>query len=356
MTRVGVIAKANGMSPLEAASYWAVRRDGRALSAREDAEFRRWLENPVNADAFADTVKAMNLFQPAITDDQNLNALRRAALSTRSPPHYFRYGLAAASLAAVAVVALGVQLPFQPVAHAPPAPNPPSNQRAAPASRFPGELTPVVYSTRTGERRDVRLPDGSTATLNTHTRITFNFGPSGRVVHLLTGQALFEVAHDASHPFTVQAGAWRTTALGTIFEVRLDGSRQRIVLARGKVSVARTGGDTVYLRPGQAAIVDGVGAPRVIQARLDEELSWRKGLIEFADESVGSAIAEINRYSRRHIEVAADGVADLHVSGVFKTGDPDGFVDALTKVLPIHATTTDQGAIRLSRSDQDPRP
>jgi transmembrane sensor len=43
-----------------------------------------------------------------------------------------------------------------------------------------------------------------------------------REVRLLKGQALFKVAKDPGRPFDVLAADERITALGTMFDVRLD--------------------------------------------------------------------------------------------------------------------------------------
>jgi transmembrane sensor len=60
---------------------------------------------------------------------------------------------------------------------------------------------PDQFQTKVGEQRSVLLADGSRVTLNTASRIEVRLQADQRVVQLLQGEALFEVAHDAQRPF-----------------------------------------------------------------------------------------------------------------------------------------------------------
>jgi transmembrane sensor len=143
-----------------------------------------------------------------------------------------------------------------------------------------------------------------------------------------------------------------------MFEVRVDPGRVNVVLIEGSVAVDRTPEATrafesvplvpTVLKPGEEFSV-ALGAPQHVgPVDIDRQLLWRDGFVEFDDEPLGAAVAEINRYSSRPITLDDDGVAALHLSGVFSTGAPDGFVDAVGAILPIESRTTPQGAIELS--------
>src|SRR5262249_48912221 len=56
------------------------------------------------------------------------------------------------------------------------------------------------YSTAVGEQRAFDLPDGSIVHLNTQSRLRVHFSAGGRDIRLLSGEALFRVAPDASRP------------------------------------------------------------------------------------------------------------------------------------------------------------
>ena len=54
-----------------------------------------------------------------------------------------------------------------------------------------------TYHTQVGEQRTVRLQDGSSVALNSRTRIAVKLTSAKRCITLESGEAYFEVAHDA---------------------------------------------------------------------------------------------------------------------------------------------------------------
>jgi len=350
-------SRTRGMSPTEAAAHWIVRQDSGALGADDSADFEQWRSDPVHADAYRKASGAMALFDFDAADDPNLRALRQAALDAAPAPRP-RYrlvgGLAIAASLAGVLALVGIEQNRAPL---PARPGPVVAAAGSGDTRIAAE--PSVYRTGVGERRTVRLPDGSNVTLNTNTRMVIAFSEGRRLIHLSRGQALFEVAHDANRPFTVEAADRQVTALGTIFEVRVDPGRVNVVLFRGRVVVDRVPdapGSSVdearitptILKPGQQFDVE-LGAPqKVVAVDMDRQLLWRNGFVEFDDETLGHAVAEMNRYASKPIVLNNDGVAALHVSGLFRTGSPDQFIDAIQGILPVTAKPNAQGGIELS--------
>ncbi|MFA6113250.1 MAG: FecR family protein [Sphingomonas sp.] len=354
------------MSPVEAAAHWLVRRDAHELSPSEEAEFDAWRADPVNADAYRRASGAMGLFDSDLGADPHLKALRQAALDAAPAPR--RRFQAVAALMAASLVGAITLVTIERSGTGPVVPaTRPATVAQAPVTPVvqPVRGTPTDYATGVGERRTVKLADGSTVTLNTRTRLTIAFTDGRRLVRLLRGQALFEVFHDRTRPFVVEAADRQVTALGTIFEVRVDPGRVNVVLIEGRVVVDRTPEAArafesaplapTLLKPGEEFSV-ALGAPqRVGSVDVDRQLLWRDGFVEFDDEPLGAAVAEINRYSSRPITLGDDGVASLHLSGVFSTGAPDRFVDAVGAILPIESKTTPQGGIELSLSSRAPK-
>ncbi|WP_204309887.1 FecR family protein, partial [Klebsiella michiganensis] len=72
------------------------------------------------------------------------------------------------------------------------------------------------YRTAAGERREVALTDGSKMILNGDTRVAMI---DARHAELIEGEALFEVRHDAAHPFIVKTGDVTLEDAGTVFNV-----------------------------------------------------------------------------------------------------------------------------------------
>jgi transmembrane sensor len=99
----------------------------------------------------------------------------------------------------------------------------------------------VSYSSNIGERKNIQLPDGSVAVLNSNSSIKFagDFNQNERSI-ILIGEAFFRVAKNPSKPFIVHSGAFSVTAAGTSFYVHARNKEKdyKVDLLEGKVRLA----------------------------------------------------------------------------------------------------------------------
>lgn len=328
----------------EEAARWLTRREAGELSAAEKAVFEQWVAaSPSHHQALERAAAALDaVSRHAAAAD--IMDMRQAALAASSQTRPMPWVLAAsAASVGVAVVALWIALSRVPE------PPHPSTAVAQSASR------PTHYATAIGERATISLPDGSTATLDTQSELEVAYTSEERGIHLLRGQALFEVAKHKLAPFQVYAGGRRITAVGTLFNVRLDGGRVRVALIEGKVRVAVQPADArlsdpagqITMNPGEV-LDTGLRFPasvRVADAR--RAASWRDGVAVFVDTPLAEIVAEMNRYSATPVVISDPGIGELRVSGVFKTGDPDRFADAVSSVFPISVDRESAGVVVL---------
>ena len=207
---------------------------------------------------------------------------------------------------------------------------------------------PPRYGTGIGQRLSVTMPDGSTATLNTNTRLQVAYDAHARRLVLERGQAVFHVAKGQPLPFEVVAGGRTITAHGTVFDVRLDRDAVAVALFEGKVSVSGgPGGRENALLPNQMLTASAAGT-RVTPIRSTEQLtSWQNGMIVFDDEPLSVAVAEINRYVRRPLVIGDAGLSSLRISGAFQSGDTKAFVEAMQLYFPVQADEPDPSRILL---------
>jgi transmembrane sensor len=70
-------------------------------------------------------------------------------------------------------------------------------------------------------------------------------------------------------------------------------------------------------------------------ATVSNALAWHDGAIVFDGVPLVQAIAELNRYTDTRLVVVDASIDDLRVGGRFRTGDVDGFLEALTKAFPV---------------------
>lgn len=231
---------------------------------------------------------------------------------------------------------------------------------------------PDVYRTQIGERRSFALADGSHVELDSATELQVRYSGHARELTLTRGQARFDVAHDIERPFSVTAGAEKVIALGTAFNVDLSGSKIVVTLIEGRVVVlpkraglslttlfdpgpppvahasAERARHGIELNAGQRLEFSANGsASNIAPANLERSNAWQSGQLIFDDAPLSAVVEQVNRYSRRPLILQDENAGRERVSGVFSTDDIDGFVDTLTRYLPIDAEARD-GAMYLS--------
>lgn len=294
-------------SRVKAAARWYAELQAADIEPGTWDAFRAWERDPLNAAAFRQIERSLD-----VLDRTSLAAAVSGRKALR-PAGRWTGVLTAAGV--LVVVGVGVLVSGR------------------------GATEPLVYATAVGEQRLVALQDGSSATLNTSTRIEVSYSAAERLVRLTGGQALFEVAA-GELPFVVEAADTRVRALGTQFEVFQTPQGQQVTLLEGVVTVRTSRGDGAQetrMAPGDRLLVSGGVAGPAEPVDLASALSWRSGVLQFRDVPLADAVAELNRYAEVQIELADPGLGAERLSGSFRVGDQDQFVSALVSFLPVRA-------------------
>ncbi|WP_455925909.1 FecR family protein [Pseudomonas putida] len=198
-----------------------------------------------------------------------------------------------------------------------------------------------------GTLRDVILADGSHVQLNLDSQLSFANYKDRRSVTLSKGEAYFEVQHDASHPFLVDAGKGQVRVTGTHFNVWTYRDEVMVTLTQGSVQV--TGdrsrpGLVAYLSPGMQAHFDPAHSlPTVSAAPLATALAWRDGKLILGDMTLSDALPQINRYLPSPVHLGDRATGQLRVGGIYDTQDIAALVNDLPKALPVYLTRNEEG-------------
>ncbi len=211
-----------------------------------------------------------------------------------------------------------------------------------------------LYRTKLGERRDILLADGSRIHLNTASTVEVSLRKDSRRIHLVRGEALFEVAHDPSRPFLVDAGAAKLRAVGTAFNVRIREAVVELTVTEGVVAVAENVAavrrvDARHVAAGDGAVIrGGAVAPTTLNPDLlRQRVAWQDGVIELDGETLSQAVDEFNRYRARPIIIGDPRLANLRVGGRFEVDEASKFLTAVEGSFPVQAITADDGSILL---------
>jgi transmembrane sensor len=333
------------------AADWLARREA-GLGVEEQAEFSRWL---LADSRHADVVKQLEaswrfLQKPRFTGQAE--AVERAVAARVAAGQRFRrrfiVGCALGGLAAAAALVLAL---------------PPAKPGHAPAGPVLASATVAVKP----ERRT--LPDGSVVEFNAGAEIAIHFTPERRDVQLLRGEAHFAVAKNAARPFVVTAGAVSVRAVGTAFDVRFAPEAVGVLVTEGRVAVERAGATApmaaaagpaepkpVYLGVGEHVTVPNavlaatpVAPSRVSEAEMTAALAWRGLRVEFTNTPLGEAVELFNRQNRVQLVLGDEGLADIRLSGIFWSDDPEGFSRLLESIASLRATRAADTRIVLHR-------
>jgi len=225
------------------------------------------------------------------------------------------------------------------------------------------------FHTDHGQRATFTLPDGSKVTLNTDSQLRTRAADGKRQVYLDRGQAFFRVAHDASHPFVVHAAGRTITAIGTAFDVRVEGKKLEVTLVEGKIrveapvppaSVSPTARrvEHVEVLPVVQATEMAAGSqlvaldPRGWTVRPTDtarETSWLAGRLMFENQTLATVAGEFARYSDQKIVFDDPALADERITGTFRSGDVGTFVRALEKYRIARVDSETDDAVRLAK-------
>jgi transmembrane sensor len=327
------------------AAAWITRLHGPNRTPEMEAGFRRWLgesaENRAEFEGLTDIWAAVGTLPaggaPRLerwehsAESRELQELRSRLREVPSRWGKIRVrratGLRAALLTAACVVVLGVAW----LRH----------NRVEP-----------TYATDVGEQRVVQLADKSRIWMNSETRVRIAFDNRQRQVELIRGEALFEVTGDAPRPFVVVVGGHRVTALGTSFVVRYESDHTAVTLVEGKVAIdsrdarpergvaapqpaVRTraaGASPWVLCAGQRLTFELAGTAKIDVPSLESVLAWRRGEVVLNDTPLEEAVVEMNHYDKTTLVLEGPALATLPVSGLYHTGDNEGFARALAKM------------------------
>jgi len=227
--------------------------------------------------------------------------------------------------------------------------------------------SPLVYTTSFGEKKTVWLADSTKVILNARSTLKTNadYGVNSREVYL-TGEALFDVTHNAQKPFVVNMNQFEVKVLGTLFNVKAypEDKIQETSLIRGKVQVIFKNGDnnSIYLNPNEKAIIpnkdDGGGiikikdgrdqplllAPTIAALTINSkdstiaETSWVYDRLDIYDKTFSQIRPDLERLYNVNIDFEDKKVANYRFSATFEKETIEQVLQALQLSYPFHYT------------------
>jgi ferric-dicitrate binding protein FerR (iron transport regulator) len=158
-----------------------------------------------------------------------------------------------------------------------------------------------TLSTARGEQSPypLVLADGTKVWLDAASSITFPtaFNGKERVVKI-TGEAYFEVVHNAAQPFKVSVKGQTIEDIGTAFNINAYDDEPTIstTLISGEAKVS-SADYSVTLKPGHAAVSStGQKTIKVKDANIDATMAWKNGKFIFESNKIGAIMRQVSRW------------------------------------------------------------
>ncbi|WP_434030363.1 FecR domain-containing protein [[Pseudomonas] boreopolis] len=197
-------------------------------------------------------------------------------------------------------------------------------------------------STARGERRDLRLPDGSRLRLNTASAVDIRFDAHRRLLVLRHGEIEVTTTADAMRcPFGVETADGRLVPVSTRFGVRRDDGRGTLLtVSEGAVQAWPTGGERPLRVDAGRQLRFERGFAGAITPLDESAVAWTLGLISANRMRLGHFVGELARYRSGWLR-CDPAVADLRVTAVHRIDGPasvEAILASLQEALPVRVS------------------
>ena len=191
----------------------------------------------------------------------------------------------------------------------------------------------VKIQTGVGEHSTAVLPDGTEVALNAMTSVTYDCSMrNGKRQVSVEGEAYFDVAKDAEHPFVIDANQMEVTCLGTALNVRnyADEQTSSVVLVEGKVRVTTENGD-LTMEPDSRVECDKesllLSKSKVLASNYTY---WLKGETRYNNQSLENIARELARNYHINVIITSDELKEQHFTGYLGSCSLRNVLDILT--------------------------
>lgn len=150
-----------------------------------------------------------------------------------------------------------------------------------------------------GGNYDLTLSDGTKVWLNAASSIKYPSAFTGNTRQVeVTGEAYFEVTHNAAKPFKVMVAGQVIEDLGTSFNINAYTDEPVIAatLLEGSIKISNSTHSEV-LKPGEQAVVrHNQSISLNPDVDIEEAMAWHRGLFKFHDADIEEVMRQLSRW------------------------------------------------------------
>jgi transmembrane sensor len=206
---------------------------------------------------------------------------------------------------------------------------------------YKGSSENIEYNTLSNPRGSkvisLVLADGSKVWLNAASTLKYPIAFVGNERKVeVTGEAYFEVSHDAAKPFIVTKGETSVQVLGTHFNVNGydDETALNVTLLEGSVKVSK-GNESVLISPGQQAAIADSRFTIHNNIDLDEVMAWKNGLFSYKGADIETIMRQVSRWY--NVDVVFDKpISEKFYAQVSRNTDVSNLLKMLEATRAVH--------------------
>jgi len=174
--------------------------------------------------------------------------------------------------------------------------------------------------TESGERRSVRLADGSTLHLDSASAMNVDLRGRTRLLHLVQGQVAIDVMLDG-RAMEVQVDDTRIQVFGTRLQLARYQDHDELVVLAGKAMVLQ-GGDQRLVNAGERVTFSASRINATEKADGKTIDAWRGGLIQASNMPLTQVLERLAAYQGQRVWLLNEQAAYRRVSGTFDLNQP----------------------------------
>jgi len=207
------------------------------------------------------------------------------------------------------------------------------------------------------ESIESKLPDGTSVALNAGSTLQYpeKFKGDKRTVSL-KGEAYFNVKHDDTKPFIIEANNIRIKDIGTSFYINTNSSEAQgeVILTSGKVAVYyKDKPDAItILEPGEKAVFSKSGE-EITKSKNDEVnyMAFKTKDLAFSNTTLSDVVKTLNKVYHSNIKLKNNDIANYTLSGNYSKLSLDSILKIIQEALPVSINKSSGNLIEISGNE-----
>jgi ferric-dicitrate binding protein FerR (iron transport regulator) len=195
-----------------------------------------------------------------------------------------------------------------------------------------------------GSRISFDLPDGTRGWLNSGSSLEYTLPFSENRQVSVGGEAWFDVAHDASHPFEISAGNSKVKVLGTKFNLNAypEESYVEVVLEEGKVEFSVPGiSSAVEMKPNERLVYNR-DSVHIATTDPSKYAAWVEGKLVFKGDPMPEVARRIERWYNVQVELIDKDLEKDIIRGTFQDDSLEDVLRFVSMTSPIRYRIIDR--------------